>query len=389
MALASAQVYGRDRKVFVSAEAPGSEGTFVKPVSADAARVLKLTMTPETERKNVEEHRSTRSMLERFTGKSKGTWSLESRVVPSGTAGTPPDLHLLFKAILGSYTNTPATSDVYALSDSNAIPTVSLTQHFASLYQEAAWGCWVDSFSLSLKGNEEPKLKWDGGMMGYAKTGVTTLNGAMVATDQLIATAATSRALRVNSVVKIGADTNSGAGYQVTADGSRPTFTISDGSPPTSVSADTLSVVAPFVPTETVAGTPQMGLAGSVTVAGSAMPITGLDLSIKTGSKGNDDEALHAWPTDVIMGDLEWTGSVSFRARADQLIRLLNFDAFATYAITAVVGNTAGNILTIAMPYVETDNVVFDAAESEEVIISLPFTARGSSGADNGTFTFT
>jgi len=396
MALGSAQVYGRSRRFFVSDEPAGSAGTFVKPGATDAAKILTLQMSPEITRKPRLEHRTTRSLLERITDTAKGTWSLESRVIPSGTAGTPPDIHLLLKAILSTYTNSPATSDTYALSDSNVIPTVSLTQQFRSgsaattaLFQEAGWGCWADSFTVSAKGGEEPRFKFEGGMMGYAQTGVTSLNGAMVTTDQLIAATATSRALRTNSVIQIAADDNSGAGYQVTADSSRPTFTISDGSGPTSVSADNGAAVYPFAPSETTAGNPQQGLTGSVTVAGAAMPITGFELSIKSGVKPNDDEALHQWPSDLIMGDVEVSGTLSCRARADQLIRMLNRDGFATYAIVAVIGSVAGSIVTINVPYAETDFSAFEAPESDEVILSLPFTGLGSSGADNCSIVFT
>jgi hypothetical protein len=35
----------------------------------------------------------------------------------SGVAGTPPDAHLLWRALFGKYTNTPGTSDVYECDD--------------------------------------------------------------------------------------------------------------------------------------------------------------------------------------------------------------------------------------------------------------------------------
>lgn len=161
MGLSVAHALGRNRKFFVTTES--SAGTFAKPAAGDAAKILKAQFSPEYSMINRMDSRATRSLLERMQGKAKVGWSVEAEVVPSGTAGTPPDLHLLYKAALPGYTNTPGTSDEYKSSDSQTFPTVSMTQHFNDVLMETIWGAWVDSMTLSIKGGETAKVKFEGG----------------------------------------------------------------------------------------------------------------------------------------------------------------------------------------------------------------------------------
>jgi hypothetical protein len=381
MGLSVAHALGRNRKFFVTTEA--TPGTFVKPAAADAAKILKAQFSPEYSMINRMDSRATRSLLERMQGKAKVGWSVEAEVVPSGTAGTPPDLHLLYKAALPGYTNTPNTSDEYKSSDSQTFPTVSMTQHFNDVLMETIWGAWVDSMTLSIKGGETAKVKFEGGAMGYATTGSSTLNGNMVASATMVVATADARNFSNNSVVKIGSADNSGAGYKVTADTSRPSFTIE-----ATASGSSADPVIPFTPAETTAGTPLVGIAGTFTIDSVAVPIVTFEMSTKNNIKAVEDEALTQFATDVIPGHFEWTGNIGIRARKDLILELGKRVAYGNRDIAAVLGTAAGKRLAIDIDRANFDFAPVEAPESDECMISLPFVAIGSSGTDEGSLKF-
>src|SRR3990167_3839709 len=103
MAIALDYALARQRRFFVSAET--TIGTFVKPAATDAVKVLKANIGFQPTRKDRADSRQSRSTLARITGKTTVPFSIEKYLIPSGTAGTPPDDHLLLYAAIGAYTN--------------------------------------------------------------------------------------------------------------------------------------------------------------------------------------------------------------------------------------------------------------------------------------------
>ena len=107
---------GRNQRFFAKEEV--TYGVYLKPAATDAIKVLSTAMEFGQARDPRTDTRQTRSVLEQITGKKTVPWSVEKHLIPSGTAGTPPDDHeMLLNAIGGAvgYTNTPATSDAYRL----------------------------------------------------------------------------------------------------------------------------------------------------------------------------------------------------------------------------------------------------------------------------------
>lgn len=373
---------GRNQKFFVATE--GTAGTFAKPVATDAVKVLSSSFDVQIERKNRMDARATRSVLERITGKSAVNWTMSKYLIPSGTAGTPPDDHLLFYAVMGGYTNSSSTSDTYSLSASQVLRTVSLTRHFNSVFQEAIWGAWVNSMTINVAGGDEPKVTFEGGAMGHAHTGTSTLNGAMVGSTTMVVQTADSYNFETNSVVAIDTSDNSGAGYKISADGSRPSFTIE-----ASVSEANGDPVVPFVPSETTAGSPINGVSGSLTIDGGTVPITAFDITISNGIKALADEAMQTYPTDAIPGHREVTGNISFRARKDFILELGKRKAFTARDIAVILGSVAGKKCTINLDYLEMAFAAVEVPEADEAIIKLPYVALGSSGEDECNIVFT
>lgn len=380
MGLNENHALGRERKFFAVAEV--TAGTFVAPASTDAAKMMKVDMSFEPTRSPRGDSRQTRSLMERITGKSKISWSAEGYLIPSGTAGTAPDAHLLFKAVMGSYANTPATSDVYTLANSQDVDTVSLVRH-AGVVMEALRGAWVDTMTITASGGDPPKVKFEGGAMGHIHTGPAVLEDAISSSTTMVLTSATQYNVWDGSVISIGGDDNSDAGYEVTVDTARPSFTLG-----TSLSASDAAEVLPYTPSETTSGNPIAGVYGSLTVDGTAFPITQFEVVVKNAIKPLEDEAFKELPDDVIPGYREVTGSISVRARKSQIIELGHRKAFPAQDIAVTLGQTAGKRCKIDINTAEFDFAPLEIPEADEAVISLPFTALGSSGEDEISVTF-
>jgi hypothetical protein len=291
----------------------------------------------------------------------------------------------MFRAILETYTNTPATSDKYEPASSQAIPTLSLVRHYSDVFQETLCGAWVETLTISGSGGDEPRVKFDGGALGFAHAGTSTLNGAMSASTTMVVQTADARNFYDGAVVQVGSDTNSGLGYEITVDTARPSFTLASAA-----TASNAAAVAPFMPTETTAGTPINGVSGSITLDGTAIIVTAYEVTIKNGVKPFEDEALRALPSDLVPGYRTVTGSLTLRASKSQILELGKRQAFSgARDIALVLGDTAGSRCTIDLNYVEFGFAGAEIPEAEEGMITLPFTALGSSGNDEIAITFT
>ena len=388
MGISTQHVYGRQRKFFANPESP--LGTFAKPEATDAAKIIKADFNINVERPDRTDSRATRSLLERVTGKKTVGWNVEAEVIPSGTAGTPPDLHPLYLGALPAYSNSPGTSDTYAPSASQTIGGNTMCQHFPETatdpngYMETIWGASVEEMSISVKTGESAKVKFSGVAMGFAATGNTTLNGAMVTSATMVVATATGRNISLNSVVKVAALDNTGAGYRVTVATARPSFTIESA-----ISADTAATVYPFTPTETTAGIPLIGIAGGFTVDETTIPFQSFDITVKNNYKPLADEGLVQIHSDIIPGYRTVTGSVSFRARKDFIVELGKREDFGARALICTIGNVAGKRLVLTTTYAEFNFAAASLPEAEEGVITLPFVCLGSSGEDEISLAFT
>jgi hypothetical protein len=191
----------------------------------------------------------------------------------------------------------------------------------------------------------------------------------------------------VDSVLKIGTEDNSGAGFKVTAK-SGLTLTV-NGTPAMGSGV----AVIPFVPSETTTGSVLGGIAGSCTIDGNAVGVlTEFEVNVKNNIKPISDEALNEKVSDFIVGYREVTGSLTIRGRSD-MIRyhtMRRTDITDTKPVVLAIGTTAGKILTISIPYAEFITDAVDTPEADEVTIKLPFVAlASSSGADEISLTFT
>jgi hypothetical protein len=374
------QVHALGRFQRAAAKAESVYGTFVKPAGTDAIKVLSMGIEPMIQRRDRIDSRQTRSLMERFTGRHEVSWSLETYLLPSGTATTPPDIGPLLKAAFGVET-VGGSNVVYSLSASQAAHgSLSLVREMNAVIMEACWGAVPQVCTITVDGSNDPKISFEGFAKKYAATGTTTLSSSPDASASF--TVADPTVLAVNSVVKIGSLDNSGAGYKVTGI-SGSTITIE-----TTITATSGDAVVPFFPPETVAGDPLAGISGSLAIGSDTLvPIVSLEVSLNNNFKVIGDEALTDSVTDYIAFTREVTGSLSIRARKDHLKWLASRPQFTAHDLEIIVGETAGKRFKIDIPKAEFEFEALEVPEAEEAVMSLPFRALGTSGDDEITLT--
>ena len=378
MGFNSDHALGRTRTVFAKVETAFK--TFLKPAATDAIKVLECKIGYKQERKDREDSRQTRSLVERITGRKEITWSLEGYLIPSGTAATPPDMGVLIKAAMG--VQTIGATVVYSLAETQSgLDPLSISEATTSVLGRACFGAWTDKMTLKVSGADDPMIGFEGRACGYIQTGTSTANGAGVATTALIVQTADISNFQVGSVLQIGAaQTN----RQVT---------VKSGANLTLDSVATWSdtdAVIPYVPAETTIGSPIAGINGSITIDAVTLPITAFELTLENGIKAVDDEAFADAPTDFIVGWRKVTGNISVRARKDMILHIGKRvqDIATTRDLVVVFGTGTGTRFQVDIDRAEMEFGDLEIPRADEATYTLPFTALATSAGGN-EFTLT
>ena len=350
MGIEQQHVRAHERRFF--AQNQTTLDTMVRAASAGAVKILSFTAEYDQARNERRHNRATRGRRGAVSGQRTVSWSLEKELIPSGTAGTEPDDHQFWHASFGTETITGGTSVVYSLTTTQAMRLLSIHDYHPAGVMQSLIGAWVDTLKIAGSGADPLRVSMTGGARRMVQTGRTQVNGAVTTSATVIVDGPLQ--VEVDSIVQVGANTNTNTGYRVTANAAG-TLTLET----TLTVADNADVV-PFVPTETTAGTPLAGIDGSLTVLGAACPVTAWEVEVNNAMIPHDGEYGAVHVSDVSPGWRQVSGTFSFRLRRD-LIPILqarkNGD-FASQAITIVCGGTAGRTLTIAMPQVELNGVL-------------------------------
>ena len=374
---ALAHALSREQRFFIQPES--TPGTFVRATSASAAKMLKFTSGFDWERIERKDNRDSRSLYEQILGKQKIDWELESYLIPSGTAGTAPDQQDLFQAVFGQETVSVGVSVTYALNNTQSgRQTVSLTR-WANVIMETLRGCNVNSMKISAKGSEPAMVSFKGSAYGLCLTGNSTLDGAMSATASMVIESGDEYGFEghatFGSIVQVGANTNSGTGYMVTArTGTTATLEAT-------LSAADAADVLPFAPSETVVGSPIGGILGSMSIAGTTVPIIDFEVELDNGDKLIDDELGQQTTTDIIPGNRVVKGMATVRLRRD-MVRYFTArknSNFATRDLAVVLGTTAGSIVTVNIDRAEMTFASLEQPDGDSFTGQLPFKALASS----------
>jgi len=389
---------GRTQRFYSALEA--TFGTFVKPVTGDALKVLSSSFEFGQERRNRMDARQTRSLLERITARKTCSWSMECYCLPSGTGSTRPDTDQLLAAAIGKSTVSGPTV-VYSLTNNQAgfdiagtvYPSLTLVRESNKTVMEALVGAMPESLSIKFAGADEPRFSFSGFAKDHVHTGST---GVVSSSSTVTATLGSGQGkdYQAGSVVffEVAATgavraNNSGAGFKVlSVAGDVLTFS-EDVQAAGAVATD---LCLPFVPTETTLGSPINGISGSISITAPAtsLIITGGEINVKNSFKPFGDEAFQAAITDYIPGYREVSGSLTVRGRRDQMIELGVRKNFTARDIQIILGTGSGTRFQIDMDAVEMGFSPLEIPEAEEATFTLPFVAMGTSSGEN-EFTLT
>jgi len=318
--------------------------------------------------------------MERITGKQEITWSCESYML-TGTGSTEPDIGPLIEGAMGGAFGA-SVAKTYKLTDVNALPTVHMARTANGVFREDLFGCWVEEMSISASGGDDPKISFSGGAFNYALTGTGTCAGSGVSSTELPLLSGEGVSFMVGSVIDVNGDETIVTGK------SGDTLTVKTGT----YAND--EVVIPSTYTESTAGSVVNGITGSLTLNSVSMPITAVDFTLANGVKPLSDEAMTKGTSDFVAGYRTVTGTVSVRARKDMIKSLAQRyvqtaatadPSFSSVALRVDYGATASKSVVVQFAKVELDFAGIEVPEAEEAVLSLPFTALGTSGGDELT----
>ena len=379
---------GRNLRFFCKKEAApgGAYGTDSQEALAggDAAKVLSTSMEFTVARNDRMDSRTSRSVMERITGKQEVSWSCESYLLPKGSTDAP-DIDPFIEAAMGGSFGSPTTK-TYKFSDSNALPTVHMMRTANGALREDLFGCYVEDMNITASGGEEPKISFSGGAFNYALTGTGTVHGSTSVTTTSVPLVTGDG---VNFMVGSTIDINTGSTI-VTSKSAADTLVVKTGGTYANSEA-----ITPETYTETgTGGNPVNGISGSLVLNGVTLPVTSFDVTVTNGLKALSDEAFEKGTSDFVAGYRSVKGNISVRARKDFIKSLTQRyvqttatadPTFSSVALVVTMGGVSGKKVVATLSKIELDFAGIDVPEAEEAILSLPFTALGTSGSDELT----
>jgi len=381
---------GALQKLFLGIET--TTNTYQAAAGSDAARFVTLDIQGDEGREYREDNTESYGYEEIVTGRKSYPWTLNGLILPSGTAGTPPDLHALFLAMMGSYTNTPGTSDEYAFNNNVRQSTMWMAHHIPLTTMRHMLGCVPQSMNIEITGTGVAKVSASGFAMTEIRTQQSSVDGAAGAGATFDVQTGEGIGFEVNSVIAFynpstGAvvDDNSSAGYTVT-NVSTDTITVT----PSHGGVSDLDEVRPFTPASSgLVGNPVAVGVGSLSIGGTAVEVTKCSVSINNGVQEVNDEFTTTGPSDHFKSKREATIALELRMRADRAHIWRKSRAVTTQAFQVIVGNTAGKRLQIDAASLNLDFGNPSVPQNEVVTISASGKCLDSSGNDSLKLTFT
>ena len=375
---ASDYAFSNQEQCFAVAEA--SCGVLTKPAGTNAIYTVGPgDFTQDRELLTDEQVRQYASKLASIKGRLMvGDWSFASYVKPYGTAGQAPEHDILYQCLMG--TKTPGGTVVYSLA--NQLDSFSLWYkkgHTVFAFR----GCTVEKADFSVDGQALSQVKWSGKFMERLWAGEAKTTGTYSIGNTVLTFVATG-ALRYcpGMYVMVGADDNAGNGYQILSVNYTTDQITLASALLTNVGAT--PTVYPWLPTAgTEHGTPQNGKMGLVTIGAHNAIVLSATVSITNNIKYYDNQKNDVWTAEefgrpgkrAISGNLQLyflKSGLSYFYRSDYLI---------TNALIIPIGNVAGSIVEIAIPYAEYRTPKISG--NEEFLQDVPFEAIASAAGND------
>ena len=255
----------------------------------------------------------------------------------------------------GNVTAWSATRNEYALRDLQGLKTLTFSRVMhngnttapVAIAREDVSGAHVNDLALSGSGSEAPRMTFTAKGRAHVFTGTAELEGTITASATAVTVAGQGANFEAGSIIKVGTDDNSGAGFILTSvatDTLTSTGASMDG-------ADGVAIVPHYL-TPTTAGSPIAGTVGSCTIDGATYPIVSYEVNINNNFLAIEDEAFSERMTDAVPQYREITGTITIRARADLIVEMGRRKLQGNRAIVLTMGSTAGKRCVLSMPQV-------------------------------------
>ncbi|MBA7544245.1 hypothetical protein ES705_36597 [subsurface metagenome] len=368
--------YGREQIVYAKAETADAFGTLVQPSAADAMKVLSCNMNVSQERKDRLEKGSSRSIINRFSGRKSADWSIEKYVLPSGARGTKPDDAILWEALFGTEEVHMDASVDYLLS---AEPSISLSIFsIVGPHYEAICGAVPSKWGLKFGGGDEPKVTFS----GEAKDHYLCSSGklAEAASETTAITVNDARQFAIGMLIKVGTEDNSGAGFKIadinytinllTLDAQVSDQAVDAAVIPLPLSATTTGDVIPVIVGNVKIGTP------TILITGCSFDVD-QKVALRNDEFGSESASGFRHPEfrDV-------TCSLDMYFKKDAAKWLNDAKRFTAQDIEVNLGTTEGYKMEIDANQVEFEIPTIDVPDTGECTITLSGKCLGSSGED-------
>ena len=377
-----ALAHGVDAQYFGRVEASLDQAQ-VAWVAGDALSLIEMKLEPSFEFHKSKERRGSASLQAEIAGYQMGKWSAKCELRTNGLGVEPPMATLLRMLAGQAPTIVASTSVRYTFA--NAVLTGQLARYVPTNLYEQATGAWVEQLDIETAGNTEPVLTFSGGfarygwLVGGAVASATVNSGATTFT-----LAATSRGkIGPNVRISIGSDTNTGAGYLVTA--VNQSTGVVTFSPALGTTQSGPPAIAALVATPSYSGTLRGGIDHTFTLASTDYGINSSKTSIKTGLHGLAKLVTANRVARVARGDREVALDIEAYYLDEELARFRGLaTSGAVASLTQRLGQTpAGEGMEIETPAVRLDVTPIDIPEAEEALIKFTGLARMSSASND------
>ena len=378
----------RQQQVFVVEET--AKGTLAFPSSGDILQCTgqaSINQQPSFTDSNVIV--DSRDTMDRFADAfGPGEWSIPSAITHSG-AGVAPDEGVLLKALFGTETVNASTSVVYSQADEK--PSISIWRKIGHTVVFAA-GVTVSKCDGALSKTGGAEYTFSGQFMKMGIVGTADCSATISAAGTTVTFATEDDAKkfsiggRVEFVESDVVKNNSDTGYTISArDITAKTITISPGAEEEITSGAT---VRPYLPTGVTTGTQLPNRKGKAVVNSVDTTVRSLDFSIGDPVTYFDEEiTTDGYPEDYAEGTRDINGNMSVTFRQDDAHYFYDGYEADDVDLDAVIGDTAGAIVTLAMPKANVSSPAITDADLT-VKLDMTFKALGTSGNDSATLTF-
>lgn len=372
----------REQVAFCVAET--TKGTAVFPSAASDLVLVAgdASINQQPSFTNSEEIVDSLDLLDRFQDQvGQGSWSLPIYIRPSGTKGTAPMAGILFESLQGAEPTIVASTSV-TYSQAKTKPSFTLwvkkshTVFFGS-------GACVESAKLTLSNKGAAKFDMSGGFMRMGWAGTDEADGAVSSSDAV--PVLNAKKFTAGAYIQLGSDTNTGAGYKIAS----VNYTTNILTLAESVSCASGAVVKGYLPTYSATGVPLENKDMTISFDGDTKLLKSTDLTIGSPVAWQSDEITASGYIEEYVEDMRSISlSPNVLFRESDLDYFYNATANTKTNVIITVGDEAGKICTINLPYVELE-VPQISTSSPTVSLSITGTGLGSVGEDSCTIVFT